>query len=570
MPLRRRALSVTIRLVRRIGVRRQVLAGTIVFFVLRLALSGFRAGPLLVADEAGYLTNARVLIRGVAGQMTIAPFYRGGYSLLIAPLLELHVSPAFTYHLILAVNALLAASLVPLLYLLLTCSFRLAPQAAVAGAIVGAAYPSVTLLSQVAMSENLLAPLFVIWLLGAGRLVEASRSRSGAVWACAVSACGVALFAVHGRMIVVVALSLALCLGLAAAGRLSWPAALGAALVAGGGLLAVRVLDHFLITTSYGGHPPDEAGNRLSSLQHLDSAASVLRNSLGQSWYMLVATLALPLVVLSAGDLRERLARLRHGPLVVPIALCLLLASAAGLLTLSALSFADPERADMFVYGRYVEIVAPPLLGLAVAWLVSTTRRPRVIVVLAAIAVATGIAVVLRQTFTPARPSNRWDIAGLPTPPFQLTASSLVFAGVAAAFWAVVTIAVARRRPLLVVPLLLVSFALTTANVARNPLLSGERLVYGSGWVSPGPVLRDAKVVSYDRNSEDLIGLYAYQWFAPHTRFVLTGGPSGPLRTRYLISSHSWPARHPGIRVDEVWRDPNRDQVIYRVGGSSP
>ncbi len=177
MPLRRRPLSVTIRLVRRIGVRRQVLAGTIVFFVLRLALSGFRAGPLLVADEAGYLTNARVLIGGVAGQLTIAPFYRGGYSLLLAPLLALHVSPALTYHLILAVNALLAASLVPLLYLLLTRSFRLAPQAAVAGSIVGAAYPSVTLLSQVAMSENLLAPLFVVWLIGAGKLVEASRPR---------------------------------------------------------------------------------------------------------------------------------------------------------------------------------------------------------------------------------------------------------------------------------------------------------------------------------------------------------------------------------------------------------
>ncbi len=552
------------------SVRRQVLVGTIALLVLRLALSAMRTGPLVVADEIGYLTNARVLTGGVRGQLEAAPFYRGGYSLLIAPLVSLGLSPSTTYHLILAVNALLAASLVPLLYLLFTQMFRLAPQAAVAGAIVGAAYPSLTLLSQVAMSENLLAPLFVVWLIGAGRLVQAATPRVRAAWAIGVCACGVALFSVHGRMIVVVALSIALALGLAAARRLSWWAAAAATAVTAVGLLAVRELDHFLITTSYGGHAPDEAGSRLSSLQHLASTASVLRNTAGQTWYLLVATLALPLVVISAGDLRARLARLRHGPLVVPIVLCLLLASAAGLLALSALSFADPERADMFVYGRYVEIVAPPLLGLAVAWLVSTARRPRVLLVLGAIAVATGIAAVLRQTFTPARPSNRWDIAGLPSPPFQLTASSLVLAGVAAAFWVVLAIAVARRRPLVVVPLLLVAFALTTANVARNPLRSGEQLVYGSGWVSPGSVLRDTKVVSYDRNSEDLIGLYAYQWFAPHTRFVLTAGPSGELRTRYLISSGSWPARHPGVRVAAVWRDPNRDQVIYRIVGSSP
>ena len=552
------------------SVRRQVLAGTIGLLVLRLALSTIRTGPLVVADEIGYLTNARVLTGGARGQLELAPFYRGGYSLLIAPLVAIGLSPSLTYHLILVVNALLAASLVPLLYLLLTRSFRLAPQAAVAGAFVGAAYPSLTLLSQVAMSENLLAPLFVVWLLGAGRLVEASKPRGRAAWAVAVSACAVASFAVHGRTIVLVALSIVLAVGLAAARRLSWWAVGGAVAVTAVGLLAVRALDHFLIMTSYGGHPPDEAGSRLSSLEHLDSAASVLRNTAGQTWYVLVATLALPLVVLSAGDLRGRLARLRQGPIVVPIVLGLLLATGAGLLALSALSFANPERADQFIYGRYVEIVAPPLLGLSVAWLVSTARRPRVLVVLGAIAVATGIAVVLRQTFTPARASNRWDIAGLPAPPFQLTASSLVIAGIAAAFWAACAIAVARRRPLLVVPLLLASFALTTANVERNPLLSGERLVYGSRWVSPGSVLRDTKVVSYDRSSSDIIGLYAYQWFAPHTRFMLTGGPSGPLRTRYLISSHSWPAKHPGVPVQVVWRDPNRDQVIYRVVGSSP
>ena len=73
----------------------------------------------------------------------------------------------------------------------------------------------------------------------------------------------------------------------------------------------------------------------------------------------------------------------------------------------------------MFIYGRYVEIVAPPLLALAVAWLMRATTRPRIGVVLVALAAATAVAVGLRETFEPARASNRWDIAALPSRRFS-------------------------------------------------------------------------------------------------------------------------------------------------------
>src|ERR1044072_6837451 len=101
------------------SLRNRLLAGTFVLFAARLALSLIRTGPVLVADEIGYLTNARVLAGGLPGQLEQAPFYRGGYSLLIAPLVELGPSPPFPYHLVLALNAALAASVFPLLYLLL-------------------------------------------------------------------------------------------------------------------------------------------------------------------------------------------------------------------------------------------------------------------------------------------------------------------------------------------------------------------------------------------------------------------------------------------------------------------
>src|SRR5204862_8032201 len=91
----------------------------------------FRTGPVLVADEVGYLTNARALAGGVRGQMTGAPFYHGGYSLLLAPLLAFDHDPKTSYHLVLALNALLAAAVAPLVYLLLRRCFAVPSRVAV-------------------------------------------------------------------------------------------------------------------------------------------------------------------------------------------------------------------------------------------------------------------------------------------------------------------------------------------------------------------------------------------------------------------------------------------------------
>lgn len=129
-----------------------------------------------MADEAGYLAHARVLGGGQEFEMGASPFYRAGYSVLLAPVVGLDADPGLTYHLVLVVNAALAASLVPLLYLLLTRCFEATPGSALGAAIAAAAYPSVTAVSQIAGSENLLFPLTVLWLLSAGLLLQAVRS----------------------------------------------------------------------------------------------------------------------------------------------------------------------------------------------------------------------------------------------------------------------------------------------------------------------------------------------------------------------------------------------------------
>src|SRR5436305_10581847 len=120
-----------------------LIAGTVALFAARFAVSMLRSGPVLVADEIGYLTNARVLAGGTAGQLHLAPFYHGGYSLLLAPLLATTSDPGRAYHLVLALNAALAACLFPLLHLLLTRFAGLSRRAALGPPFAGAVYPSV-------------------------------------------------------------------------------------------------------------------------------------------------------------------------------------------------------------------------------------------------------------------------------------------------------------------------------------------------------------------------------------------------------------------------------------------
>jgi hypothetical protein len=117
-----------------------LVVGSAALLAARLAMALLRSGPVIFADEIGYLTNARV----PAGELAGAPFYRGGYSLLIKPILGLHADPTATYRLVLVANAVLAASLLPLLYVLLTRCFDIAPRVAGPAAFAAAAYPSVT------------------------------------------------------------------------------------------------------------------------------------------------------------------------------------------------------------------------------------------------------------------------------------------------------------------------------------------------------------------------------------------------------------------------------------------
>lgn len=539
--------------------RRQLLAGTAAFLVLRLALTIPRTGPVVVADEIGYLTNARTLAGGVPGQLSTAPFYHGGYSLLLSPLLALGRDPETTYRMVLVLNALLAASLAPLLYLLLTRCFAVAPGAAVWPSLAAAAYPSVTILGQVALSENLLLPLVVAWLLCFGSLLGAKTERSRLAWGAGTAVSAVWLWATHGSMLAVVALTAAGLLVLALERGPTARAALLALAIVAVGLLAVRSLDHFLVARNYGGHAHGEIRQRLSTVDSLAGVGAFLRNLAGQAWYLAVAPLGILLAAAMTVDPR-RLRRLPRSPSEVVLTLALL--AGLGLLVESALSFRNADRPDMIVYGRYTEVVVPPLLAVALVRL-GARRRVRAVTLSALILAASGLVALLRIGIHPPGKANRWNVASLPAPTFQLGPKVLLTAGVVAAAVVVLAALAQRFAPAAIAPLVLVLFLPTTAVAERNPVLTAQSAFYPSGWTSP-PALHGTVAFDTDYSA----GPWVYQWFESHARVVLFSSSSEAPPARFVVTAPAWTAAHASLGPTTLWRDPARGRELLRLAGT--
>lgn len=547
---------------RRVTAGRLLLAGTGVLFVARLVLSLVRTGPVVVADEVGYVTNARVLAGGVSGQMRDAPFYRGGYSLLLTPLVGVIHSPEAAYRGVLVLNAALAASVAPLLFLLLTRHFGVSPRSAVWAALAAAAYPTVTVLSQVALSENLLFPGVVVWLLCWGALLDAPGGRRRLAWSAALGACTIALFSIHGRMIVAVGVTVAAAILLAIRRRIELQAAAIAVAVIAIGYVPVRVLNHFLMSRSWGGHAPDEVGNRLAGAGTAHGLAGLARNLVGQTWYVVVATLGVVLAFGIGSWRRELLTLRRRDAATSAKLLALLLAMLAGLLVVSALSFHEVERPDMLVYGRYVEVVLPPILAIGLARL-SAGALPRIAPVVGTVVAATAFVVLLRETIDPARPTNGWNIASFPFVMRNLGPLPLIGAGAAACAAFSVAILVARRRPAFLAPAVLLLFVPTTAAAEHKPVLSGQDAFYGNGWTSPGDAAPRARVVGYDVDHPQ--GLYVDQWFMRHAHFVLFSGSSDVVPSSYVISAPTWARLHGRLQPKELWHDTASEHGLFRV-----
>jgi hypothetical protein len=538
------------------GMWKVLLLGTLVLFAARFVLSLIRTGPIVVADEMGYLGNARAIVGHIGAQMELAPFYRGGYSLLIAPLVAIGGSPTFTYHLVLVLNALLVACVFPLLYLLLTRFGAVSPKVAIWAAFAAAVYPALTVLSQAALSENALFPLVCVWLLAFGGLLSADRRR-GTVWAVALGGATGALWAVHNRMIVAVALAVVGMVWLAYRRRIG-PGALALGLfVIGLAFLGTHYLDGFVVDHNYGGQASDELSSRMGELSGFSGLRTAAANLLGQTWYLLVATFGLSAAAaVSFFRTRPR----------VPV-LGVLLTLTVLLLLISAAAFPERTRPDMLIYGRYAEIAAPPLVAFGLAALAGARLRRRLTLPLVGFATLTGAVVLIRATASDPGPVNRWNISSLPFLTFELGPGVLIAAALVAVAggWLLLRASASGRRTLGAVAIALL--LAVTAYGAWNPVHSEQQSVYSSAWTSPqGPAEAvDGGTVSYDLDHYDTTGLYAFQWFLPNEAFVLFHGSREKPPTNIVLSGDEYGHERAAGNAEEIWSAPGRDQALWRL-----
>ncbi|MFV2103422.1 hypothetical protein [Micromonospora sp. LOL_024] len=318
----------------------------------RVWLARHASMPFAHTDEDSYLNTARALAGGPGGfSSENETLRRIGYPLLIAPAFLLDRDFADTYLIVRVVNAALNATLLPLAYLLGRQLLGLGRGPALAAATLAATVPAAAFHAAAAMTDAVLAPLLLAWLLAVHRLLDRPGAAAAALGGTLAGACHL----VHSRGVVVVAAYAGLVLALVVRRRLGSAGLLAAVLPVLAAAFAneagVRLLGD---TVQLLGSPAD--GNALRALTSGSGLAQVLASAGTQLWYLTVVTFGL--AGLGGADALRRLCRTGDEPgrWTTGVALAVTVGVAVGA---EAVLAGVPDRVPDAIYARYVQMLAP-------------------------------------------------------------------------------------------------------------------------------------------------------------------------------------------------------------------
>jgi hypothetical protein len=527
-----------------------VAAGTVAVLLLH-ALLVWPAHGYLLSDTTGYLADARWLA-GKAASTWQGPndYYHFGWSLLVAPLYLVLASPRSVQFGALTLNATLAAAVLPAGYLLARCAFALPRRLAFAAGAVAATYPAVVLLAGYEWGEALFQLLFVGFVLAANRLLQ----QRTAGWASAVAVLAVALNATHPRGLGVVAVAGVFLLALGWSDRRVL-VGLGVLVVA---FAASRQLDRMILDAIYAPRSAGVEGDVLRRMTEPRLLWGAVKATIGQLWYLSVATFGLaPLGALWLATSR-RLPR--------PLAL-VTLGAVLATLAASVVFMSDGTRVDHMVYGRYVEGTVPVLLvagaAAVAAW---RTVLVRLLAGVAALVVALAVALVTVRGgdlfHGNVMPLNVTGILVYRAAESQVEVARVTLLAV---LLTGAVLAVARWRALAGLALAAALFAGSAASVQARTLRPFDERWAGFTHI-PEVVRRvsDRGAISYDLGAYDLeaANLYQLELSDRDVRFT-RGRPT----TDLVISSPDW--AHDGARLVfvEPATGPYADQALWVLPG---
>lgn len=482
-----------------------VAVATVVSFVGRLLLARSVVSPFIFQDEGGYVGVAR-LLAGDAPAL-YGPTYLPGWGVLLAPAAAVLEAGALQ-NTAQGLNAAAAAAVVPVLHLLGTRLARLTPLVSAAAAIAGGAMAASILQATMLLPEALLVLVVALGVLVVHRALEAGT----VPWALAAGAVVGASYAVHPRSLVAVVAVLVVA---AVAWRSGVLALRSAAALAGSAVLVVvftQVVHAWATDRLYpAGTMPSLAGSPLGALREPVGATVI---AAGQSWYLIVATLGLvPLGLLVAGRAGWTERGTTRG-----LAMAFVLLGALGSLALGTIGSyevgtgADVSRADLPVYGRYLEQWVPVLVVLAPA----LRRRWAWPGILATAGAGAGLGLALDAVYADDvwhRPIAWHNIASLRVPIELFGRDHVVATGLAAAVAIVVLGAVALSRRDgrgWLVPLGVVAALNVFAGVSLVQEWAGPASEAWAGRHRLGPVLEGTDETVWVDRDEDLHVYWAY------------------------------------------------------------
>lgn len=336
----------------------------------RIWLSRYTTLPIAHADEDSYLNTARVIAGGPAGFTNENGLLRRtGYPLLISPAFLVTQDFLVTYRVVQIINACLNAAALPLAYLLCRRALGLSRTHSYATAFAAAALPAVAWYAGVAMTDAVLAPLVLLWLVALHQWLT-TPSRAG--WAVAAGAAVGAIYSVHIRGLVILAIHLLVVAVWLTRRRLPWRPLLGnltalALLAAANHVVTLYIGDKMRLL----GKPPGE--QTLAALMSRGGLTQFSYTVTSQLWYLLLATLGVGGVAWFAA---VRQIRRPGGSDPLRWTLIAALLTTFGVAVGAAFILAGvPVRSSGVMYARYIHMVVPIWFLVGVAALIREPRR---------------------------------------------------------------------------------------------------------------------------------------------------------------------------------------------------
>jgi hypothetical protein len=277
-----------------------LVGGFLLLVAVHLYASWRISGPSVVYDEAGYLGNARLLARGARWEMPLSPTYAIGYPVVLAPVMAVFASAEAQWRAVLTVNAVLLASVFPLLTAVLRRLLDLSVRRAMAAAAVGALAPAVVAAGISAIAENLVLPLVLVMILAAWAMVDAGAGETPAfrLGRYAFGPTVAMLYLTHSRFVLVMVLGLVTLVVGRARGVIGTRVAVGNAAL----LAAVAIVGQNLTRRVRQARwdrieePAGDLSDWIELVTTPDSLEELYLTAAGQAWYLAAGTVGLALV----------------------------------------------------------------------------------------------------------------------------------------------------------------------------------------------------------------------------------------------------------------------------------